>query len=248
MNIRILQLLEGAREASGVAVIIDVFRAFSLEAFLMDRGARVIYPVADIARAYAMKRADLGTVLVGERHGKKCEGFDFGNSPSEVETADFTGKTVVHTTSAGTQGVAAAKSADLILLGSLVTARATADYIRSLDPPEVSLVCMGWEAKEKTADPEPSSGRALSPFRGDRVFENHQRRQVLRQGAERRLPGAGLLPLRRPGPVRFRPAGRPDPGRRLRRVARAGKSVRKRESFPGKKDCKTAADMIYCPA
>ena len=167
MNIRILQLLEGARRASGVAVIIDVFRAFSLEAYLMDRGARAILPVADVGRAYAMKRADPEIALVGERHGKKCEGVDFGNSPSEVEAAEFTGKTVVHTTSAGTQGVAAAKNADLILVGSLVTARATAGYIRSLDPQEVSLVCMGWEAKEETAEDTLCAGYIRSLLLGE---------------------------------------------------------------------------------
>lgn len=47
MNIRILELLEGARQARGLAVIIDVFRAFSLEACLFARGARVIYAVGE---------------------------------------------------------------------------------------------------------------------------------------------------------------------------------------------------------
>ena len=40
MEIRILHLLEGARAARGLTVIIDVFRAFSLECYLYDMGVR----------------------------------------------------------------------------------------------------------------------------------------------------------------------------------------------------------------
>ena len=39
MEIRILRLLEGAKQAEGLAVIIDVFRAFSLEAYLYSMDA-----------------------------------------------------------------------------------------------------------------------------------------------------------------------------------------------------------------
>ena len=44
MNIRILQLIEGARQARGLTVVIDVFRAYSLEAYLLHRGAEKIIP------------------------------------------------------------------------------------------------------------------------------------------------------------------------------------------------------------
>ena len=46
MNVRILHLIEGAKEARGTAVIIDVFRAFSVEAYLAAAGAAKIMPVA----------------------------------------------------------------------------------------------------------------------------------------------------------------------------------------------------------
>ena len=39
MEIRILELIEGAKKAEGLTVIIDVFRAFSLECYLYARGA-----------------------------------------------------------------------------------------------------------------------------------------------------------------------------------------------------------------
>ena len=57
MNIRILELIEGAKKAQGLTVIIDVFRAFSLECYLFEKGARKIYPIGKIEDAFAMKAA-----------------------------------------------------------------------------------------------------------------------------------------------------------------------------------------------
>ena len=45
MHIEICHLIEGARNAEGLAVIIDVFRAFSLECYLFAAGAGEIRPV-----------------------------------------------------------------------------------------------------------------------------------------------------------------------------------------------------------
>ena len=111
MNIEILHLIEGAKKAKGVTVVIDVFRAFTVEAYLTSKGAEKIIPIGDINFAYNYKKENPDALLVGERHGQMCEGFDFGNSPSQIEQFDFTGKTVVHTTSAGTQGIANATNA-----------------------------------------------------------------------------------------------------------------------------------------
>ena len=143
MNIQILQLLEGAQQATGVAVIIDVFRAFSVESFLFHCGAEKIIPVADINLAYAYKEKDPSVVLIGERGGRICDGFDFGNSPSQIEGENLHGKTVVHTTSSGTQGLFGAVNAQVVLGASLVNAAATAAYIRRQGFDTVSLVCMG---------------------------------------------------------------------------------------------------------
>jgi len=152
MNIRILQLLEGAARARGMTVIIDVFRAYSLEAFLLHRGAEKIIPLADAEQAYRLKEAHPEMLLAGERGGAVLPGFDFGNSPSQAQSVSVSGKTVIHTTSAGTQGIAAAVHAEEILGGSLVTARAIASYIRQKNPAEVSLVCMGLAAKFPTEE------------------------------------------------------------------------------------------------
>lgn len=150
MKIEILQLLEGAKKSQGLTVIIDVFRAFSTACYAFDAGIQRIYPVGDLAEAYRLKEQNPGYLLVGERNEKKPEGFDFGNSPSQLLNTDLNGKTMVHTTSSGTQGIANATGADQIITGSFVNAKAIVDYIRRQNPERVSLVCMGYSCQYPT--------------------------------------------------------------------------------------------------
>ncbi len=143
MEINILQLKEGAERAEGIAVIIDVFRAFTTACYIMNQNAETILPVADVELAYELKNLNKGYILVGERNEVMLPGFDYGNSPANIEHIDFSGKTVVHTTSAGTQGIQRAMRAKEVLTGSFVNAKAVADYIRGKKAEKVSLVCMG---------------------------------------------------------------------------------------------------------
>ena len=130
MNVRVTSLLEGARSATGHAVIVDVFRAFTTAAFCVAAGAREIVLVNDHEQALAMKRADPKLFLSGEIDGRPIEGFDVGNSPSAIEHMDLEGRRVVQRTSSGTQGVVAATGARAIVLGSFVIAAATVRYLR----------------------------------------------------------------------------------------------------------------------
>ena len=143
MDIRILRLLEGAKKAEGITVIIDVFRAFTLEAYMFAQNAYSIRPIASLEEARELKQRDPEALLFGERGGARAEGCDFGNSPSSIFGTDLSGKRIIHTTSAGTQGISAAVHAQEILTGSFVNAAATARYIRSRQPDTVCLVAMG---------------------------------------------------------------------------------------------------------
>ncbi len=144
MDIKILQLLEGAQKSRGLTVIIDVFRAFSTTCYAFGNGIKRIFPVGDLNTAYLMKQQNPEYILVGERNEQKPEGFDFGNSPSQLLKSNLEGKIMVHTTSSGTQGIANATNATEILTGSFVNAKAIVKYIQRKNPTEVSLVCMGY--------------------------------------------------------------------------------------------------------
>jgi 2-phosphosulfolactate phosphatase len=143
MKVKKTDFVEGATGAKGIVVIIDVFRAFSVACYCFQRGVDRIYPVGEIEEAVALSRQIPGSVLVGERYGKKLDGFDFGNSPTEIVAAELHAKVVVHTTHAGTQGLVNALSADELLTGAFVNAAATAQYIRERSPQVVTLVRMG---------------------------------------------------------------------------------------------------------
>ena len=151
MQINISEFTEGARKATGVAVIIDVFRAFSVACYAFDSGASRLFATSTLEEAFTLKKKYPRAVLVGERNEKKPEGFDFGNSPTEILKTDLSGKTVIQTTTAGTQGLTSAGNADIVLTGSLVNAYAVVQYINVLKPPVVSLVAMGYRS-EKSAE------------------------------------------------------------------------------------------------
>ena len=89
MDIQILHLAEGAKRAVGLTVIIDVFRAFTVEPWLMSRNAQCILPVGEVAQAFACKKQFPQAILCGERNGIMVEGFDYGNSPSQFEHTDL---------------------------------------------------------------------------------------------------------------------------------------------------------------
>ncbi len=143
MNIKILELISGAQQATGLTVIIDVFRAFSTACYVFNNGAKRIIPVGNIDSAYDIKRNNPNYVLIGERKGIKPPNFDHGNSPTQIEHVAFTNMIVVQTTSAGTQGIDQAKNASEIITGSFLNAGAIVRYIVSQNPKTVSLVAMG---------------------------------------------------------------------------------------------------------
>ena len=120
----------------------------------MANGADAIYPVATVEEAFELKRQHHDWILMGERGGKQVAGFDFGNSPYDVSNVDFTGYSVIQTTSAGTNGLFNAYGAEEILPGSFVMADAIVDYIKNRNPEEVSIVAMGWGGLEKAPEDE----------------------------------------------------------------------------------------------
>jgi 2-phosphosulfolactate phosphatase len=154
MKVELGSLLEDAKEALGTVIIIDVFRAFTTAAVAFDRGAKSIILVAGVEEAKSLRQQGIGDILMGEEGGAMPDGFDLGNSPNEASQHNFSGKTVIQSTRAGTVGVVAAEGADNIFLGSLVVAQATVDAIRSDNPNLVTVVAMGDQGVVRTDEDE----------------------------------------------------------------------------------------------
>ena len=157
MDIVRLSLADGAAAARGIAVIIDVFRAFTCEPLLFACGADRIVLEGDISRCLAWKDT-AGAILVGEHNELPIDGFDLTNSPSLIlrnGAAMFEGRTVVHRTTSGVTGALAALAhAERVYLASYLTATATAAVIRAEAPAVVSIVAMGIRSKAPAPEDE----------------------------------------------------------------------------------------------
>lgn len=147
MTIEILEFVEGARTAKGLTVIIDVFRAFSVACYAFDSGVSGVIATGSVEEALRLRKEYRHSMLAGERDEKKIPGFDFGNSPTEIIKTDLHGITLIHSTTAGTNGLVNASGASPLLTGSLVNAGAIVKYIRVARPERVSLVAMGYRAQ-----------------------------------------------------------------------------------------------------
>lgn len=168
MNVKIIH---DPKKATGLAIIIDVFRAFTVEPYLINNGVEKIIPVVDKEIAYNLKDKHKEYVLIGERNGIKLTGFDFGNSPSQIKNIDFSKKIVVHTTSCGTQGIVNAINAKEIITGSLVNASAIVRYIRQNNFKEISIVSMSRQNELPSAEDE-LCARYINSMLEDNPLEN----------------------------------------------------------------------------
>ncbi len=183
---------EAAREGAAV-VVVDALRASTTIALLVRKGARVI-PVASIEEAAAYARADY---RIGERGSAKVPGFDFGNSPVEIEAAELRpGATVVLSTTNGTRIIEAARGAAEILAGAFVNAHAVADELATGAYGErVAVIGCGWEGRRASED-ESAAGAILYRLRerARRVVDLYLARpeeSLRRNSAARRLARLG---------------------------------------------------------
>ena len=150
MKINILYGVDGAKEATGVVVIIDVFRAASSAGYILNKETKYIIPVSTKEEAFRLKKENPDFILMGEEGGYKIDGFELGNSPFEAIEYDLKDKIIVFRTTQGTQGIVNAVKADEIIFGSFPNAQAIADYINDKKPEVVSLVAMGGTGTKDT--------------------------------------------------------------------------------------------------
>ncbi len=154
MTVTVESLLVGAGRASGAVAVIDVFRAFTTAAVALANGASRIIMVGSVEEALALRDSGEVQACMGEVRGVAPPQFDFGNSPFEVSVRSFRGAVVAQRTSAGTQGVVAARGAAALYAASLMTASSTAAALRAAGTDGITLVSMGHEGTERTDEDE----------------------------------------------------------------------------------------------
>ena len=140
--------IDGAKRATGLVIIIDIFRAATVAAFILDKEARYIIPVSTKEEALILRKQYKNYILVGEENGYKIPGLDFGNSPSELKQANLKNRIIVHRSSFGTQGIVSAQKANRIIFGSFPVLTAIVNYVKNNNIKQLSLVAMDGKGSE----------------------------------------------------------------------------------------------------
>jgi 2-phosphosulfolactate phosphatase len=187
MQIVIGSLLDGAKQAAGAVAIIDVFRAFTTAAVAFANGASHIIMTDSVEEALSLRDSDRAQVCMGEVRGRAPAGFDFGNSPFEILSGDFRGQVIAQRTSAGTQGIVAARGADFLYAASLVTASATAKALLSHGAKRISLVAMGNNTVTRTDEDELCALHLRNLLEGRRGDAEAVRQLILAGGEIKRF-------------------------------------------------------------
>lgn len=140
MDIMISQGHYPRANPNGITVVIDVIRAFTTAHYAFKGGVRRIHLVATAQEAHRLKSAQPELLLSGEVDALPIDGFDFGNSPWEIQQAELSDRELVQRTTNGVAATLRARDSAEVLVAGLINAEATADYIRSKQPTQVSLI------------------------------------------------------------------------------------------------------------
>jgi 2-phosphosulfolactate phosphatase len=132
--------VEGARNASGLVVVIDVLRSFTVSAYALAGGARECLLVPTVEEALSLARVIPDAIVCAEEHALPVKGIAISNSPTQIKKATVKGKTLIQRSSAGTPVMGAVQSSEAMFAGSLVVARATAQACLLRRPSIVTLV------------------------------------------------------------------------------------------------------------
>ena len=144
--------VDEAALAGCTTIVIDVLRASTTICQALASGAREVVPFPEVddalAAVAAADRSEI--VLAGERHGRRIDGFDLGNSPSEFTPPAVAGRRVFITTTNGTQALYRARLARQVLIGAFVNLSALAWSISKKQ--KVDVLCAGTDGRPTRED------------------------------------------------------------------------------------------------
>jgi 2-phosphosulfolactate phosphatase len=134
--------IDDCASIDGVAVVVDVLRAFSFAAYALGAGVDRVILMDDLDETLRLA-ATIPGALAG-KDGVPADGFELFNSPGQLlERTDLAGRTIVHRTTAGTVGAVAARRAEHLYCASFVVAGGTVDRNRDLATDAVTFVVTG---------------------------------------------------------------------------------------------------------
>ena len=160
-----------SQEVQGRTVfVIDILRATTTMCAALHHGARALIPVAATEEALRLAQTIGGAdvLLAGERQAVRIPGFHLGNSPLEMTEAAVRGKTLVVTTSNGTQALLACQGAAAVYPACAANLSLAAEKVReALDTGRRPLVVCAGRAGGFSLDDAYTAGRLVAAAQGD---------------------------------------------------------------------------------
>ena len=125
-------------------VAIDVLRASTTIITALHNGAREIIPVTTVESAVKLSAQLAGDIVLlgGERGGKMIQGFSLGNSPAEYTAEKVKGKSIVFSSTNGSQVMANSRYAREMAVCGFVNMAQVVNFLRER-PRDFILACAG---------------------------------------------------------------------------------------------------------
>jgi 2-phosphosulfolactate phosphatase len=126
------------------AVVIDVLRSSTTIATALANGARQVIPATTVESAVKISGNLFGDIFLlgGERNGKMIEGFSLGNSPAEYREEKVRGKSIIFSSSNGSQAIAKGRLARTLLICGFVNVSAVGAALQQAGG-DVTILCAG---------------------------------------------------------------------------------------------------------
>ena len=132
-----------------IVVVVDILRATSSIITAFHNGVEKLIPVRTIEEARTYK--DEGYLIAAERDGRILDFADFGNSPDNFTPEKIGGKTLVYSTTNGTQAIRMAGKHHQVLVGGFLNISAVVQYLMSRGR-DVLILCAAWKNKFSLED------------------------------------------------------------------------------------------------
>ena len=128
----------------GAAAVIDVIRATTTIVTAFQQGVRSIVPVASPEEARNASATIPGSILAGERGGRRIPNFGLGNSPREFTREAVADKDVILSTSNGTKTLRAVGEGRRVAIAAFLNRAAVATWLTARREDSL-IVCSGYE-------------------------------------------------------------------------------------------------------
>ncbi len=132
-----------------IVVIVDILRATTIITTMFHQGLKKLIPVKDLDEAKKYK--EKGYLISAERNGKKIDFADFSNSPFDFTPENIKDKTLVYSTTNGTNTINMAKKSEQVIIASFLNLTSIAYYLIS-QKKDVLILCSGWKGDFCTED------------------------------------------------------------------------------------------------